>query len=216
MILKKYISLFNIKDQIIKSIETFNADPQTLVTNEDKKNAALSLIESVSKLNGTIALQPVPFADIFLLTPIQVSMVIKIAKIYGKDTDNKVIQEVVATLIKGIFARTFARSIIKLIPVLGIPVCYFTSYIMTEAIGITAIKIFEDKNEFNLAVAQEKFEKEYQKMDPVNVVISTAAVSVGQSRQPTEPLSHKIAAKKDLKTIESETRNTIIYLPAEN
>jgi uncharacterized protein (DUF697 family) len=215
MSLKKYFSLINIKEQVLKAIETFNVDPQTLLTNEDKREAVTNLVTNIARLNGTIALQPLPFADILLLTPIQVSLVVKIARIYGKDTDNRVIHEVIATIIKGLLARSFARNIIKFVPFLGAPVSFYTSYVMTQAIGITAIKIFEGSSDFNLVEVQEKFEKEYQKMDPVNVVISTT-VSVGQSNNPVEMLSHKIADKKDLKTIEGETRNTIIYLPAEN
>ena len=62
-------------------------------------------------------------------------------------------------------------------------------------------------------VVKETFEKEYQKQDPVNIVISTA-VSISQNTR-GEPLSGRMGMM-DLKSVEDETRNTIIYLPNEN
>ncbi len=213
MSIKKYFSLFNIKDQIIESIETFNIDTQNILTNEDKRKAATELTDNISKLNAAISLQPLPIADFFLLTPIQVSLVIKIARIYGKEIDDQVIQESILTIIKGLLARTFTRSLLKFIPFLGAPISFFTSYIVTQSIGITAIKLFESNQEINMDVVKETFEKEYQKQDPVNIVISTA-VSISQNTR-GEPLSGRMGMM-DLKSVEDETRNTIIYLPNEN
>jgi GTP-binding protein Era len=213
MSLKKYFSLFNIKDQIIDSIETFNVDPQAMITNEDKRRAATELTDVVSKLNAAISLQPIPIADFFLLTPIQVSLVIKIARIYGKDIDDQVIQESIVTIIKGLLARTFTRSLLKFIPFFGAPVSFFTSYIVTQSIGITAIKLFENNQEIDIDAVKEVFEKEYNSSEPVNIVISTA-VSISKSSK-GEALSRRMGLM-DLKSVEEETRNTIIYLPNEN
>ena len=162
MSIKKYYGLLNIKQQAISSIDSFIVDPKNLVTNGEKKEAAKHLVDMVSKLNGAISLQPIPFADIFLLTPIQVNMVMKIAHIYNKNLDSKVIREVISTVFKGVLARTFAKSLVKFIPILGSPLYFVISYIMTQAIGIAAIKAFETNSDFNIETVKENFEKEFK------------------------------------------------------
>lgn len=215
MNVKKYFSLFNIKNYVLEAIEKFSVDSASLVTDEEKKEAAMNLVNMVSKLSGAVSLQPLPFADTLIITPIQVSLVLKIASIYNKDADKRVIQEVVATLIKAITARTLARSVVKYIPIIGAPAYFTISYIATHSIGLTAIRVFENKAEFNIEKVKETFEKEYNKTAPVNVVIGSSVTVEAEVNEP-KPVLKKASLSKDLKAVQEETRSTIIYLPSEN
>lgn len=210
MNVKKYFGLFNIKNYILDAIDNFTVDTKTLVTDEEKKQAATKLINMVSKLSGAVSLQPLPFADTLIITPIQVSLVLKIAKIYGRDLDKKVVHELVATLIKAIAARTLAKSIVKYIPIIGAPAYFTISYIATHSMGLTAIRVFENKDIVEMQQIKESFEKEFNKTAPVNVVIASTLTTSEDNREPVLKVS------KDLKTVHAETRSTIIYLPSEN
>jgi len=210
--IKKYFSLFNIKNHVLDVIETFNIDSQSLLTSQEKKEAGMNLISRVSKLSADISLQPLPFADTLIITPIQVSLVMKISQIYGKTLDKKVTQEVVATIIKSIAATTLARTALKFIPFVGVPVCFAISYITTNSIGLTAIRVFENHEKLDLDQVKETFEKEFNKTLPVNVVISK---SLSAPTEEIKPLARKPKGS-DLKAVHEETRKTVLYLPSDN
>ena len=212
MNIKKYFSLFNIKNHILDVIEKFNLDSQSLLTDDERKSAALNLIGMVSKLSGAISLQPLPFADTLIITPIQVSLVMKIAQIYGKDLDKRVIQEIVATVIKAVASRAIARGAVKFIPFISAPICFAISYITTNSIGLTAIRVFQNTQQFNIEQVKESFEKEFNKVNPVNVIISKS-LSVPQKE--IKPAFRQTKGS-DLKAVHEETRKTVLYLPSDN
>lgn len=211
MNIKKYFGLFNIKNYILEVIETFNIDSKLLVTDEEKKEAATNLINIVSKLSGAVSLQPLPFADTLIITPVQVSLVMKIAQIYGKELDKRVVQEIVLTVIKAATAKTIAKTAVKYVPFVGAPICFAISYVTTNSIGLTAIRVFENKEDFNLEKVKESFEKEFNKSNPVNVVISNSIMP----NQEEKPLL-KRTKSTDLRAVHEETKRSIIYIPSEN
>jgi len=155
-----FFSFFSIKEQLVKLIDSYSVDPELLITPEQKRLAALNLTQSVSRLCATISLQPLPVADILFLTPIQISLVLKIAKIYQVNANLKIVQEVIFTLVKGFFARSLAKTLVKFIPFFNIPLYLAISYLFTNAIGLTAIRVFESQKTFEFETFSNIFEKE--------------------------------------------------------
>jgi GTP-binding protein Era len=195
--MKKQINLFNLREQILQVIESFG-EAENPVTSIGKKKAALDLVDKVGRLNAAIALQPLPIADILFMTPIQVGMVIKIAKIYGIKTNNSIIREIVFTVVKGVLARSFTRSLLKFVPFLGIPVSIFVSYLITKTMGLTAIKVFESEAFDSPFDLKERFKKEYEY---TSAYVESAIYSM-----------------KDTKKTENhpEILDKILYIPCEN
>lgn len=194
--MKKTVNLLNLKEHIIQTIESFG-EANKAITPQEKRNASLKLINRVSSLNAAIALQPLPIADVILLTPIQVGMVFKISQIYGIHTNIKVIQEIIFTIVKGAIGRTFTRSLIKIIPFLGIPVSIFMSYIITKAMGLTAIKVFERMANHPSSSIKELFNEEYHTVK--------------------SQLDTIVEKTKDLKKLDEKSIiDKIIYFPSKN
>ncbi|MFN8575381.1 MAG: DUF697 domain-containing protein [Candidatus Sericytochromatia bacterium] len=208
---KKYFGLFNIKNQILETIENFNINNNSFVTDEEKEKACHNLINTVSKLSGAVAMQPLPFADSFILTPIQVSLVLKIAKVYNKDIDKKVFKEIVSTLIKGLLAKTLARSITKYIPIIGLPTCFTISYITTHSIGLTAIRVFSNKDNNDIEKLKENFEKEFNRDNKLSMLIIKTLNKVEEYREPVLKNKHD-----EINRVSVEPKNSIMYLPSDN
>jgi GTP-binding protein Era len=211
MNVKKYLGLFNIKNYILETIENFSVDTTSLITDEEKKHAANKLINIVSKLTAVISLQPLPFADILIITPIQVSLVLKIAKIYNRQFDTKIANEVLSTVIKGVLSRTIAKSLVKYIPIIGAPTYFTISFFTTHYIGSAAIRVFENKDEIEFEQLKENFEKEFNKNSPIHVFINTI---LNNKENLKEPVLKKSITEP--KIISQEGQNTTIYLPSEN
>lgn len=198
--MKKQASIFNIREQIIQVIESFGSE-ELPVTPIGKKQSALELIDKVGRLNATIALYPLPIADILLMTPIQISMVLKIAKIYGIKTNNSIIRELIITVAKGFLTRALTRNIIKFVPLLGVPVSIFMSYFMTKVIGITAIRVFEKENSDSSMTLKERFKKEYE------LTLSYFDSAIYSFKEKKEPI---------IKDTRPEILDEIFYIPCNN
>lgn len=108
------------------------------------------IIHSTSLICALIAIQPIPFADIFFLTPIQVVMVTYLNRVIGNPFDKNKVEEIVAYLAGvvgwGVLAQQLILGAYKtVIPYLGaittIPLVYAANY----ALGIGAKAILESK-----------------------------------------------------------------------
>ncbi|GBF05116.1 hypothetical protein DAERI_030282 [Deinococcus aerius] len=128
-------------------LDNFNFDVDPDLTPEEN---AEEVIRSAALLSGAIAVEPVPFADILLITPVQAKMVLHIGKIYGfditPDRAREIAQELGATVAYGLFARQVMRGIAKLaLPVIGGLITAPAVYGWTFALGRVAQNYFERK-----------------------------------------------------------------------
>lgn len=128
-------------------LDNFNLDVDPDLTPEEN---AEEVIRSAALLSGAIAVEPVPFADILLITPVQAKMVLHIGKVYGfditPDRAREIAQELGATVAYGLFARQVMRGIAKLaLPVIGGLITAPAVYGWTFALGRVAQNYFERK-----------------------------------------------------------------------
>jgi uncharacterized protein (DUF697 family) len=104
-------------------------------TDREKLEAAREITVVCSVAAGAVALEPIPFADVALLAPIQVAMVQGIGQAYGHKLDTKTVVEMLATIGGALVTRGVLGSVLKLVPVFGWAASASMAYAMTYAIG---------------------------------------------------------------------------------
>ncbi|EYB67319.1 hypothetical protein DEIPH_ctg044orf0036 [Deinococcus phoenicis] len=130
-------------------LDNFNFDVDPDLTPEENVE---EVIKSAALLSGAIAVEPIPFADILLITPVQAKMVLHIGKIYGfditPDRAREIVQELGATVAYGMLARQVMRGLAKLaLPVIGGLITAPAVYGWTFALGRVAQNHFERKHQ---------------------------------------------------------------------
>ena len=114
------------------------------------KKIAKSIIASYCLLAGAIGASPIPIADWFLLTPIQVSMIMAIAGAFGRFKSKEDALSIAKSMGVNLVVSGVARGIasgIKAIPgigtVVGVVLDIAFSSSATLAMGYSCMKIFE-------------------------------------------------------------------------
>ncbi|MBZ9714278.1 YcjF family protein [Deinococcus multiflagellatus] len=126
-------------------LDNFNLDVDPTLSREEN---AEEVIKSAALLSGAIAVEPIPFADMFLITPVQGKMVLHIGKIYGFDITPErsleIAREIGVTIAYGMAARQVMRGLAKLaLPVIGGLITAPAVYGWTFALGRLAQNYFE-------------------------------------------------------------------------
>lgn len=128
-------------------LDNFNFDVDPALNEEQNAD---EVIKSAALLSGAIAVEPIPFADILLITPVQVKMVLHVGKIYGFEITQEraleIVRELGATVAYGMAARQVMRGLTKMaIPVIGGLITAPAVYGWTFALGRLAQNYFERK-----------------------------------------------------------------------
>lgn len=129
-------------------LDNFNFDVDPALSREENVD---EVIKSAALLAGAVAVEPVPFADILLITPVQAKMVLHIGKIYGFELTPEraleIARELGATVAYGLAARQVMRGIAKMaLPVIGGLITAPAVYGWTFALGRLAQNYFERKH----------------------------------------------------------------------
>lgn len=107
---------------------------------------ASSLLKSFTTVCGVIGIQPIPLADMPVLTALQSLMVSLIVYVSGKPVNARLVTEFLGALGlsigAGILFRESARAIIKIVPVWGNAVSGVVAGAGTYAVGRAAIAYF--------------------------------------------------------------------------
>ena len=113
---------------------------------EAQAQIAGSLLKSFTAVCGVIGLQPIPLADLPVLTSLQTLMVGLVIHTSGKSVSPRLVGEFLGALGlnigAGILFRESARAIIKIVPLWGNAVSGFVAGAGTYAIGRAAIAYF--------------------------------------------------------------------------
>ena len=131
---------------IIKQVlDNFNFDIKPELSQEQN---AEEVMRSAALLSGAIAVEPLPFADMLLITPLQMKMVAHIGLIYGFKPDRSRVRDIVAelgaTFAFGYLARQVLRGAAKVVaPVIGGLITAPAVYGSTFALGKLAERYFK-------------------------------------------------------------------------
>jgi uncharacterized protein (DUF697 family) len=101
----------------------------------DRDDAIRSVIQACSITAAAVTIQPIPFVDTALITPIQIVMVQAIARIHGYQLDKKSVVEILSTFGASILAQNVIMAAVKFIPFLGWIVTTSMAYALTWAVG---------------------------------------------------------------------------------
>ncbi|QFP78272.1 DUF697 domain-containing protein [Deinococcus sp. AJ005] len=128
-------------------LDNFNFDIDPGLSRDENVD---EVIKSAALLSGAVAIEPIPFADILVITPVQAKMVLHIGKIYGFDISPEraleIVRELGVTIAYGMAARQLMRGLAKLaLPVIGGIITAPAVYGWTFALGRVAQSYFERK-----------------------------------------------------------------------
>lgn len=124
-----------------------------------KETRIRAVIYSKATICGATAAVPIPIADILVITPIQVALIVTIGFFYGVDITKARALELIATLGAGVGFREAARQIVKLIPGYGQVVSASVAFAGTVALGESANLWFKHKMRIDADELQTVFRK---------------------------------------------------------
>ena len=114
-----------------------------------KERRIRGLVYSKATICAAIAAVPIPIADIFVITPIQIAMVTAIGYFHGVEVGRERVVELITTLGAGIGLREAARQLIRLVPGYGTAVSAAIAFAGTVALGEAANLWFKGKMKLN-------------------------------------------------------------------
>jgi uncharacterized protein (DUF697 family) len=102
---------------------------------EDRARTVRDLVQACSLAAAAATVQPVPFLDLALITPIQIGMVQGIGRLRGYSLDMKSVFEMLRTLRVSMLTQSAILTAADLVPVLGSFVQISVAYAFTYALG---------------------------------------------------------------------------------
>ncbi len=125
-------SIETLEPSIISPVESFiddlNATYQTILADidperssvESKRETAKQLSHIAATACAALALQPIPIADILIITPVQVLLVQAIGRVYGIPLSAKTALEIATNLGLGVMLQQVFVAIVKVgVPLMG-------------------------------------------------------------------------------------------------
>jgi uncharacterized protein (DUF697 family)/predicted GTPase len=110
------------------------------------KSAALDLVNRFAAIAGLVGASPLPIADMWLLTPLQILMIASVGGLSCRSMSVETAGEFLAasgvTTATGFVLREAARQTIKFVPFLGSVVSSAVAYTGTRAVGRSAVSYF--------------------------------------------------------------------------
>lgn len=140
------------KNKLQKIVDAIIQDPSI-----DKNAKAKVIIHATALICAIVAVQPIPFADIFVLSPIQLVMVTALNKVLGNPYQKSSLKEVLTSLLGVVGWGTMAQHIIlglykSVLPFMGGLTTIPLVYAATFALGCGAKVLIESKkNQQNIS-----------------------------------------------------------------
>jgi uncharacterized protein (DUF697 family) len=131
-------------------------------TEEEKTRAVRELVQVCAVAAGAVTIQPIPFVDTALVTPIQIGLVQGIGKIHGYKLDKRSILEILSTFGASIVAQNVIMAAAKFIPFFGWLVTISMAYALTWAIGEVSDHYFRNGRNVDEAELKKMFERVYK------------------------------------------------------
>ena len=150
------------KNKLQKIVDAIIQDPSI-----DKNAKAKVIIHSTALICAIVAVQPIPFADIFVLSPIQLVMVTALNKVLGNPFEKSSLKEVLTSLLGVVGWGTMAQHVIlglykSVLPFMGGLTTIPLVYAATFALGCGAKILIESKKN-EQTISDETLKAAFQK-----------------------------------------------------
>ncbi len=128
----------------------------------EKEAAIRDLIQICSAAAAAVTIQPIPFLDVALISPIQVALVQAIGRVHGYTLDTRSVLEMLSTFGASIVAQNVIMAAAKFVPFFGWIVSISMAFALTYAIGEVSNHYFLNGRGVPTAELKAMFEKVYQ------------------------------------------------------
>jgi uncharacterized protein (DUF697 family) len=156
-----------------------------------KEDRIRKLVYAKAVLCGAIGAVPIPIADIFILTPIQIGMIAAIGYFHGVEMTKERSVEFMGVVGAGVGLREAARQLVKLIPGYGSAVSASIAFAGTVALGEAANLWFKNK----MKVDPEELQLLYKRTaSEANDQYSASAAKVGGVQEKIDGLKRRLDA----------------------
>lgn len=149
-------------------------------TPEERALAVREVVEMGSAAAAAAAIQPFPFLDAVLITPIQIGMVQAIGRVHGHRLDQKSILEILSTFGASVLAQNVIVSSAKLVPFAGWIAAPAMAYALTWAVGEVSDHYFKHGRGVAPDELREMFRKTYRSKKEEKVAAHKANGSLKQ------------------------------------
>lgn len=122
--------------------------------------AAEQIVHRFSLLGSATSLIPIPLADLAAIAALQVTMLSKLARVYGADFHHQRARQIVSTLIGTVVPASLTNltgraalglgsligagsTVLRFAPVIGIPAMAYFTFASTKTLGLLFIEHFE-------------------------------------------------------------------------
>ncbi|MBI2376666.1 MAG: DUF697 domain-containing protein [Deltaproteobacteria bacterium] len=129
---------------------------------QDRRNAVREVIDVCSVAAGAVSVQPIPFLDVALISPIQIAMVQAIARVHGHSLDKRSVIEMLSTFGASIIAQNVIIAAAKFVPFAGWVMAIAMAYALTYAIGEVSDHYFLKGRGVTTDELRERFERVYK------------------------------------------------------
>ncbi len=155
--------IFKIGSQYISEIKHYWQGDFQNATTETRVHAASEVRRIASMAAMSTAPIPIPFSDLWTITPIQIAMVQAIANIYGHKLNRQALLAACATLAGSWLSRQATLAVVKLgLPLIGGWVNTALVYAWTQALGKTAEKYFASNMQMSAGEIDHVREREFE------------------------------------------------------
>lgn len=131
-------------------------------TPEERDIAVREVIQVASLAAAAVAVQPLPFLDAVLMSPIHILLVQAVGKIRGHTLDRKTGLEILSTFGASLVAQNVIIGAAKLVPFFGWAVGISMAYALTWAVGEVSDYYFKNGRGVPQEDLQTLFKKVYR------------------------------------------------------
>ena len=128
----------------------------------EKEEAVRDVIQICSAAAAAVSIQPIPFVDVALISPIQIAMVQAVGRVHGHSLDTKSVLEMLSTFGASLVAQNVIMAAAKFVPFFGWVVSISMSFALTYAIGEVSDHYFRNGRGVPTSELREMFERVYK------------------------------------------------------
>ena len=134
----------------------------TSASEEERADAVRKVIQACAVAAAAVTIQPIPFVDTAVITPIQIAMVQAIGRVRGHQLDGRSVLEILSTLGASLVAQNAMMAAAKFVPFFGWAVTVSMAYALTWAIGEVSDFYFRTGRGASEAELREMFKRVYR------------------------------------------------------